>query len=326
MSRVRMYPTPVQAEQMLLHCAHARYVWNLAVEQHSHGRRWRKPAPGFASVPPAHRSRRSANGWAPATLTCGSRHSRTSPRRQERPLHLRVRRADLAEEVPARGLPCPRHRPGREDHGRAVGRTHSRCPALTTRERAQIRKHQRRAARAKEGDSEKTAEHAKIARLKAREADRRKDWCEKTSTMLARSYDLVRFEKLHIKTMTAKAKPKPDQPGQHLKNGRAAKAGLNRAILAQGWGLLRQRTEHKASAGSKTYRPVHEPAVQRLRNGSTRTRARAKPSSSASPVASLATRTPTRVSTSRRTGRDSPSPANSRCRRDDTAHQAVERP
>ena len=48
MSRFRMYPTPTQAEQMLLHCAHARYVWNLAVEQHSHWRRWRKSAPGFA--------------------------------------------------------------------------------------------------------------------------------------------------------------------------------------------------------------------------------------------------------------------------------------
>ncbi|MFF7550107.1 helix-turn-helix domain-containing protein, partial [Streptomyces canus] len=24
-----MYPTPAQAEQMLMHCAHARYVWNL---------------------------------------------------------------------------------------------------------------------------------------------------------------------------------------------------------------------------------------------------------------------------------------------------------
>ena len=44
----------------------------------------------------------------------------------------------------------------------------------------------------------------------------------------------------------AKAKPDPDQPGQYLKNGRVAKAGLNRSILAQGWGLLRQRTEHKA--------------------------------------------------------------------------------
>jgi hypothetical protein len=27
MSRFRMYPTPLQERQMLLHCAHARYVW-----------------------------------------------------------------------------------------------------------------------------------------------------------------------------------------------------------------------------------------------------------------------------------------------------------
>ncbi len=33
---------------MLGHCAHARYVWNLAVEQHSHWRRGKKSAPGFA--------------------------------------------------------------------------------------------------------------------------------------------------------------------------------------------------------------------------------------------------------------------------------------
>ncbi|WP_276618813.1 helix-turn-helix domain-containing protein [Streptomyces gilvus] len=31
-----MYPTSQQEQQMLTHCTHARYVWNLAVEQHSH--------------------------------------------------------------------------------------------------------------------------------------------------------------------------------------------------------------------------------------------------------------------------------------------------
>ncbi|MEV6057781.1 transposase [Streptomyces sp. NPDC052107] len=66
------------------------------------------------------------------------------------------------------------------------------CPQLTVKERAQIRKHQRRAARAPKGSEKKTAEYAKVAKLKAREADRRKDWCEKTSTMLARSYGLIR--------------------------------------------------------------------------------------------------------------------------------------
>ncbi|MFC9915735.1 RNA-guided endonuclease InsQ/TnpB family protein [Streptomyces sp. NPDC127197] len=116
------------------------------------------------------------------------------------------------------------------------------CPQLTVKERTQIRKHQRRAARASKGSEAKTAEYAKVAKLKARESDRRKDWCEKTSTMLARSYDLVRFEKLNIKNMTASAKGTMEAPGKNVRQ----KAGLNRAILAQGWGILRRRTEEKA--------------------------------------------------------------------------------
>jgi len=116
------------------------------------------------------------------------------------------------------------------------------CPQLTTKERAQIRKHQRRAARAPKGSETKTMEYAKVAKLKAREADRRKDWCEKTSTMLARTYGLIWFEKLNITNMTRSAKGTVDQPGTRVRQ----KAGLNRVILAQGWGLLRQRTQDKA--------------------------------------------------------------------------------
>jgi transposase len=122
------------------------------------------------------------------------------------------------------------------------------CPQLTRRERARVRKHQRRAARAPKGSEQKSAEHAKVARLKAREAAQRKDWCEKTSTELARSFDVIRFEKLNIRNMTARPAPKPDlaNPGAFLPNGAAAKAGLNKGILAQGWGILRRRTEDKA--------------------------------------------------------------------------------
>jgi putative transposase len=116
------------------------------------------------------------------------------------------------------------------------------CPQLTRKERAQVRKHQRRAARAPNGSDRKAAEHAKVARLKAREAAQRKDWCEKTSTELARHYDVIRFEKLTIKNMTASAKGTIENPGKNV----AQKAGLNRAILAQGWGILRRRTKEKA--------------------------------------------------------------------------------
>jgi putative transposase len=45
MSRYRLLPTPAQEAVLRNHCAHARFTWNLAVEQHAH---WR---PGRASGP-----------------------------------------------------------------------------------------------------------------------------------------------------------------------------------------------------------------------------------------------------------------------------------
>ena len=41
------YPTPAQEAVLRDHCGHARYVWNLAVEQHGHWRPGRKSAPGY---------------------------------------------------------------------------------------------------------------------------------------------------------------------------------------------------------------------------------------------------------------------------------------
>jgi putative transposase len=45
MSRYRLLPSPAQEAVLRDHCAHARYVWNLALEQHAH---WR---PGWAGAP-----------------------------------------------------------------------------------------------------------------------------------------------------------------------------------------------------------------------------------------------------------------------------------
>jgi transposase len=47
MSRYRLLPTPAQEAVLRDHCAHARYVWNLAVEQHAHWRPGRTGAPGY---------------------------------------------------------------------------------------------------------------------------------------------------------------------------------------------------------------------------------------------------------------------------------------
>src|SRR5271157_6222106 len=47
MSRYRLLPTPAQEAMLRDHCGHARYVWNLTVEQHSHWHPGRKGAPGY---------------------------------------------------------------------------------------------------------------------------------------------------------------------------------------------------------------------------------------------------------------------------------------
>ena len=42
-----MLPSPSQEAALRDHCGHARYVWNLAVEQHAHWRPGRSGAPGY---------------------------------------------------------------------------------------------------------------------------------------------------------------------------------------------------------------------------------------------------------------------------------------
>ena len=76
-----------------------------------------------------------------------------------------------------------------------------------------------------------------IARLRARESDRRKDWAEKACTDIARRFDVIRVEDLKIGNMTRSAKGTREDPGRNVR----AKAGLNRGILGSGWGLLVRR-------------------------------------------------------------------------------------
>jgi len=47
-SRFRLQPSSAQEAALAEHCGHARFVWNLAVEQHAHWRPGLTSAPGFA--------------------------------------------------------------------------------------------------------------------------------------------------------------------------------------------------------------------------------------------------------------------------------------
>jgi hypothetical protein len=63
MSRFRLYPDREQELKLIEHCAHARYVWNLAVEQHSWWKPGRKSAPGYLEQARQLTAARADNPW-----------------------------------------------------------------------------------------------------------------------------------------------------------------------------------------------------------------------------------------------------------------------
>jgi transposase len=115
-----------------------------------------------------------------------------------------------------------------------------------------LRRLERRFARANRGSNRQKQVRLAKAKLRARETDRRKDWVEKTSTDIARRFDVIRVEDLQIKNMTRSAKGTARTPGRNVR----AKAGLNRQIMRSGWGLLVRRLEDKAPTRVEKVKPA----------------------------------------------------------------------
>jgi putative transposase len=83
---------------------------------------------------------------------------------------------------------------------------------------------------------------AQLGRLNARIRHRRTDFAAQTAVRLVREHGLVAVEGLRIPNMVRSAKGSIEQPGRNVR----AKAGLNRAILAKGWGAFILKLEHAA--------------------------------------------------------------------------------
>ena len=312
MSRFRLLPTPAQQVVLVEHCRHARFVWNLAVEQQlfwqpgrhapryndqsaqltaaraeydwlaagsqtvqqqalrdfdqamrnffagTHRRpSWRKAGvhEGFRQVGLNARhvqkiNRRYRQVWVPKVGYLRLRCTRAVPAgvksyriSRDRAGRWHVAFAHIPDPIPG---PADRSIVG-VDRGVAVSAALStgellHCPCLTPGERIRLRRLQRSLARAKPGSNRRQRAKLAIAKLKAREADRRRDWVEKTTTDLARRFDTIRVEALDVRAMTRTARGTIDQPGVRV----AQKRGLNRAISCQAWGGLAARLDDKA--------------------------------------------------------------------------------
>jgi putative transposase len=334
-SRYRLYPTPAQETALLSHCTHARYVWNLAVEQ----RDWWQPgrrAPGYAEQCRQLSEARAAFPWlaegsvivqqqalrdfqaAQVSWSAALRHWRrryvkippgrrpnppgqpgfrkrgqcegfrivaTGPQ-DVRPLNRRWAqvlvpklgwvRFRLSRPVPdARSYRVTRDRVGRWhvafaaipvpipgpstgevvgiDRGVTVTLAISDGHAYQAPTDRDVKRLQRRLARAKRGSNRRAKLKARHARLHAGNADARRDWVEKVSTEIARGYDLIRIEDLDVAGMTRSARGTVAQPGRHV----GQKASLNGSILRSGWGMFATRLEHKARGRVEKVNPAY---------------------------------------------------------------------
>ena len=314
-----------QERTLLEHCAHARFVWNLAVEQQSWWRPGRTSAPGYLEQSRQLTAARAENAWLAAgsqtvqqqalrdftramTGFFNGTHGRPSWRKAGRDegfrivgkpgVHWDVRRVNRhwgEVRIPKTGwvrfrwsrpvpqdvksfritrdragrwylafahIPDPVPAPGNGqavgvDRGVAVSAALSTgelltVPGLRAGEQRRCKHLERRLAKAQRGSTRRGKVKTAIARLKARETDRRKDWCEKLSTSLARRFDIIRIEDLNITGMTRSARGTAEAPGRNV----AAKAALNRGISRSGWGLLGCRLEDKAPGRVEKINPA----------------------------------------------------------------------
>ena len=96
------------------------------------------------------------------------------------------------------------------------------------------------------------AAHA-VGRLHRKIAHQRRDLAHQVSRRLVNAYGLIVHEELEITNLVRRPAARPNEQGGHEPNGAAAKAGLNREILAAGWGQLLRFAAYKAAeAGRET--------------------------------------------------------------------------
>ncbi|MDS1268738.1 transposase [Lipingzhangella sp. LS1_29] len=101
----------------------------------------------------------------------------------------------------------------------------------TSGEKARHLKLQKKLARQKKSSANRAKTLKAMGRISTRAVDRRGDFCAQTAHQLTTRHGVVVLEELRTTNMTASAQGTVESPGKQVRQ----KAGLNRAILDQGW-------------------------------------------------------------------------------------------
>lgn len=199
-------------------------------------------------------NRRWSRAWVPRIGWVKFRRTRTVPNARSFRVTL-----DAAGRwhIAFAAIPPPIEAPGNfevvgVDRGVAVTLAYSDGTALRAPSPASIRATAQALSRCHRGSNRRRRAKARLARVHARNANRRRDFVEKATTDLARRFDLIRIEDLRVADMTRSACGTVEKPGRNV----AQKAGLNRSIMAGGWGLFAARLQDKAPGRVEKVNPA----------------------------------------------------------------------
>jgi len=108
-------------------------------------------------------------------------------------------------------------------------------------QQAKLAKYQRRMAHKQKFSNNWKKAKAKVQKLHTTIANARRDFLHKATTTISQNHALVFVEDLQVRNMSQSAAGTAEKPGKNV----AAKSGLNKAILDQGWGEFRRQLDYK---------------------------------------------------------------------------------
>jgi putative transposase len=114
---------------------------------------------------------------------------------------------------------------------------------------------QKKLSRQKKGSQQRFKTKKRLSSKHEKIANIRMDFAHQTSHKISsdEKIQVIVFEDLNTKGLTKAPKPKTAECGRFVKNGARAKAGLNRAILDKGFGLIERLCAYKAERAGKAF-------------------------------------------------------------------------
>ena len=108
-------------------------------------------------------------------------------------------------------------------------------------QQAKLAKYQRRMANKQKFSNNWKKAKAKVQKLHTKIANARRDFLNKATTTISQNHAVVFVEDLQVRNMSKSAAGTAENPSKNV----AAKSGLNKAILDQGWGEFRRQLDYK---------------------------------------------------------------------------------